>query len=110
MNRKRLRIIFLCLGLLATIFALALYGKDVGANEQYKSYGGDAYTGIQQAAAQTANNVFDLAEIVQNGLASILLIHGGILTGISVCIEVPKEEKIKEDANQGPENQSEEES
>ena len=47
-----------------------------GYTELSERYGGDAYTGIQNAAAQTANNIRYLAEIIQIGLGGILLIAG----------------------------------
>jgi hypothetical protein len=47
-----------------------------GSWESNSSYGGDAYTGIQNAAAQTANNVQDLAEILKTGMSSALIIFG----------------------------------
>lgn len=106
MNRKIIKYTFLALGILATIFAIVIYDYDVGLPESYKSYGGDAYTGIQQAAAQTANNVFNLAEIVQTGFAFILLIHGGILSSISLCIEIPKKAKNQVAGEQITDNQS----
>ena len=55
---------YLCLAiaLLALIFAIVSFATDAsgpsGSYESSKAYGGDAYTGIQNAAAQTANNVY----------------------------------------------------
>ena len=51
-------------------------GQDVGYWEASISYGGDAYTGIQNAAAQTANNVQDLAEIAAMGFGFLLISLG----------------------------------
>lgn len=36
-----------------------------GAYEDNNTYGGDAYTGIQNAAAQTANNVYNVGELLE---------------------------------------------
>ena len=96
MDRKKIKTILLGLGILSFVFAFMIFVANVGYNESDEYYGGDAYTGIQQAAAQTANNVVDLAELLQCGLACILVIHGGVLTGISACIEVPTEDDKKE--------------
>ena len=48
----------------------------LGATVSRTSYGGDAYTGIQNAAATTANNVRDLNSIVAGGFFMLLLILG----------------------------------
>ena len=40
---------------------------DIGTRTSYSYYGGDAYTGIQQAAADTARNVRSLAAINNKG-------------------------------------------
>ena len=53
-----------------------MFGKDVGYYEASSAYGGDAYTGIQNAAAQTANNVKALSEITKNGFAFFLIAVG----------------------------------
>lgn len=42
----------------------------------YEKYGGDAYTGIQNAAAATASNVSNLGDTVSNGFNVILVILG----------------------------------
>ena len=65
-------------GLLAIIFAIVAFTSggsslsgSTGTYTSYAYYGGDAYTGIQQAAADTARNVKNLAEIVQSGFRSV---------------------------------------
>ena len=63
-------------GALSVIFGLVMTGMSIGYWESAKSYGGDAYTGIQNAAAQTANNVQDLADIAMNGFAYLLIVLG----------------------------------
>ena len=50
-----------------------------------ESYGGDAYTGIQNAAARTSRNVSELAEIVKFGFSSLLRILALILIGIGAA-------------------------
>lgn len=44
---------------------------DTGTRTSYSYYGGDAYTGIQQAAADTARNVVSLARINNKGFSII---------------------------------------
>ncbi len=63
-------------GILSIIFGIIMLGKDVGSYEYSEAYGGDAYTGIQNAAAQTANNVKNLSEITKNGFAFLLIAIG----------------------------------
>lgn len=100
MDRKKLKKYLLIVGILALILAGLIIIKDVGYTEANEYYGGDAYTGIQQAAAQTANNVVDLAELVQAGFAYVLLLHGGVLISLSICIETPKEDDRKNQTQQ----------
>lgn len=67
-------------GIASIISGISLKGYSTGSIEISSKYGGDAYTGIQNAAAQTANNVIDLAEIVQDGVSSALIILGIAVT------------------------------
>lgn len=63
-------------GIIAIVFAFNIKNMSIGSYESSEFYGGDAYTGIQQAAAQTANNVQDLADIVRTGLFALCLVTG----------------------------------
>ena len=63
-------------GILSVIFGIIMFGKSIGSYESASSYGGDAYTGIQNAAAQTANNVKALSEITKTGFAFFLIAIG----------------------------------
>ena len=63
-------------GILSIIFGIIMFGKKIGYYESSSSYGGDAYTGIQNAAAQTANNVKALSEIAKTGFAFSLIAIG----------------------------------
>lgn len=63
-------------GILSIIFGIIMFSKDIGYYEASYSYGGDAYTGIQNAAAQTANNVKALSEITKNGFGFFLIAVG----------------------------------
>lgn len=49
---------------------------ECGSTEWDMMYGGDAYTGIQNAAAQAANNVKDFAELTRVGFAEAFFIIG----------------------------------
>lgn len=50
-----------------------------GEYAEHHYYGGDAYTGMQNAAATTANNVDNLGDTVEEGFSSIEGIMAGIL-------------------------------
>ena len=63
-------------GALSVIFGFSVMSFNDGYYESTQSYGGDAYTGIQNAAAQTANNVEDLAFIAKTGIGFLLIILG----------------------------------
>lgn len=69
-------IVNIVIGALAIILALACFLSDTGVFERESAYGGDAYTGIQNAAAITANNVKCVAGIASLGFGSVLLILG----------------------------------
>ena len=57
------------IGVVAIIFAIICMTSNnyfpEGAYEYYHSYGGDAYTGIQNAAAQAANNILWLSDCIE---------------------------------------------
>lgn len=76
MNKKILNYCKIAIGLIAIILSIVCFTMDVGYGESDKSYGGDAYTGIQNAAAQTARNVKAETEIVRFGFGSLLLVSG----------------------------------
>lgn len=82
--KKILAIAFVVIGLLSVILGLSAYGLDTGYYESSSAYGGDAYTGIQNAAAQTANNVRYVTEAVASVGGSILLVTGLVLILVGV--------------------------
>ena len=53
---------------------------DDGSSGSSYTYGGDAYTGIQNAAAKTANNVQDAIAVSQAGFRAVLKAFGSVLT------------------------------
>ena len=81
-------------GIMAIVFAIMcwLYWESYvlydGSYISFETYGGDAYTGIQNAAAATANNVRALIRVV--GYATSNLIHyiGYLLFTIGVLLLV----------------------
>ena len=65
-------------GILSFIFGIVMLSQGVGSYESNMQYGGDAYTGIQNAAAQTARNVKALATIAKDGFGFLLMAVGRI--------------------------------
>ena len=98
-------ILFLIIGVLSIIFAIKIGGLSTGSFEMPLSYGGDAYTGIQNACAGAANNAIDVANILQQGFEYCLIIAGFVLVSIGgtslfkvsetkpQAIDTPAEEK-----------------
>lgn len=93
--RKVIAVLGILLGLASAILGISIYGMYDGSYEWSETYGGDAYTGIQNAAAQTANNVEALADIANTGFGSILLIGGLGIILISVEKFLKKEESAQ---------------
>lgn len=83
---KLLKVMALILGIAALGCAALVITGSVGYHESFLSYGGDAYTGIQNAAAQTANNVMYLGETIRLALAAFLALQGLLLIFGSLCI------------------------
>lgn len=80
-NKKNIfEIIFYVIGMISGVISIigasVVNARGTGAYEAATSYGGDAYTGIQNAAAQTANNVQSLAFLVQTGMSRLLIVLG----------------------------------
>ena len=91
MNKKVAKIAFVLIGVLALVLALISFTAEVGFSESDNRYGGDAYTGIQYAAAQTARNLVAVGEMLQKGIGSILVVHG--LAFITIGISIQNTEK-----------------
>lgn len=77
MKKNNMRIIasilLIVAGVIALYFAVTALTFDHGSSVSSQAYGGDAYTGIQNAAAATANNVKYLIQMVSKALGGVLL-------------------------------------
>lgn len=71
--KKLSNIVGIISGMISIVFSFVVKGMSIGYYEQNYTYGGDAYTGIQNASAQAANNVQDLADLVRTGIYGFLL-------------------------------------
>lgn len=96
MHKKLLKIFGIILGVLTIVLAFVVFSKGVGYYESNMSYGGDAYTGIQNAAAQTANNVKYVGEMIRFALGSQMLVMGLAMLLGSLCIRT--REQVQGDA------------
>lgn len=86
---KTRKILFIIIGVAAIIAGLVCFVLDTGSYERNVTYGGDAYTGIQNASAQAANNIQLLSVIVKTGFGISFIIIGLILIVIGATISNP---------------------
>ena len=63
-------------GFASVVLGIICFCLDTGRYVSRETYGGDAYTGIQNAAAATGSNVQSLAAIVKFGLGALLIVFG----------------------------------
>lgn len=76
LTNKIAHIIGIISGVISIIAAFSIEGMYIGGTVDKYTYGGEAYTGIQNAAAQAGWNIYDLTYIVREGLFAILLVLG----------------------------------
>lgn len=67
------------------IFAFVLFDSSIGETPINREYGGDAYTGIQNATAATARNVVYTNKLMRRGFGAISLIAGFAFLIVSIC-------------------------
>ena len=93
MKNKRLitGISFIVLGIISVIWGLSL--TYTGISSLSETYGGDAYTGIQNASSRTANNINELGNTLCVGLKGILIVMGGAIIIYGTSIILKKEGK-----------------
>lgn len=96
MANKTRSIFFTIVGALSIILSIVCFTKEISSGALHSYYGGDAYTGIQNAAADTSKNVVELSKIAKTGFGSILLIAGLAFVGFGLTTPVLKVEETKE--------------
>lgn len=84
MVQKFKSIIMIVVGIVAIILSIVCFSFKSLDYEGNSMYGGDAFTGIQNAAATTSKNVKELASIVQFGFGSVLLVIGLGFIGVGL--------------------------
>lgn len=71
----------------------------------YEKYGGDAYTGIQNAVADAANNIGDIADALYFGMHQIYMFVGIFLIIMSVYLlacafaAIPSKKKVDKESH-----------
>ncbi len=81
--------ILLAIALVSLIFAIVCFCTDTsyafGGRESNATYGGDAYTGMQNASAQTATNVYYLNRNIEILTSSVVTIGGFFFLLVALC-------------------------
>lgn len=70
--------ISVCVFLVGIAFIFFDFFYNYGATEHSYTYGGDAYTGIQNAAAQAATNVYYLTSVFTKGIGVLISSIGAV--------------------------------
>ena len=97
MNKNILGVSFILIAILSLIFAFTCFGMYTGGYESNLSYGGDAYTGIQNASAQAANNIQTLTENFNAACGYAFLICAATFASLG-CAILPADSKLKKSA------------
>lgn len=74
----------LAIGGICLLMALFIAVNNGSDYETHNSYGGDAYTGIQNASATTANNVASLESKLSECFSCYFFVNGAILTASGI--------------------------
>lgn len=77
-------ILFILVGIVSIGLSISCFNADDGDYVAKNYYGGDAYTGIQHAAAETGENVRTLTKLATKGFGSILLVGGLALVVVGI--------------------------
>ena len=96
MANKLRTIVLIVIGVIAIGLSIKCFTFDDLDYEPRRMYGGDAFTGIQNAGAITSKNVKELASIVQFGFGSILLVTGLGFLGVGLTSPLKNDEKQEE--------------
>lgn len=96
MNNTIKSILIILVGITSIVLSICCFSLSTGSVVQNITYGGDAYTGMQNASAQAATNIVELASITKIGFGSILLVVGMLLViiGISIPLSDSKGNKL----------------
>ena len=90
--KKVVAILLILTGILSIILSMFCFIKTTRGFPSNEVYGGDAYTGIQNAAASTSRNVHFTNEILSFGFGSILIVSGIALICHGILLFDPQKE------------------
>lgn len=82
--KNGIAVALLFVGLISVILGIVCFSMENGAKELNSYYGGDAYTGIQQAAAQGARNGYYGNNILCLGFGSVLTVAGMVIMLLAI--------------------------
>lgn len=85
MNNKKIKsVVFVIIGVVSLILSFACFGKYEGYITKDQAYGGDAYTGIQNALADVSSDIVMLNRVVKFGVGSLLLVSGLLIGSVGI--------------------------
>lgn len=108
-SKKILAIMLFVIAAVSIVFAILCFSEHGYSSWcSYESYGGDAYTGIQNAAADTANNISDLQYdlVYISGYAFILVGLVFALLGVYNILASKDDEKAEAACKASSKNQA----
>lgn len=90
-----IRSIFLVIaGIVSIGLSIHCFNMNEGEYCSDSMYGGDAYTGMQNASASAARNVKTLSKIVKSGFGSTLLVCGLALIAFSIQGKMEEKDNV----------------
>lgn len=92
MNSILKKLFLFIVGIVSIILSFKCFTYEKLDYASRNMYGGDAFTGIQNASAQTSNNIRELAEIEKFGFGSILLVFGLMSIGLGLPTTLKQKE------------------
>lgn len=98
MGKNIRTVILIIIGIVSIGLSIKCFSFKELSYEPKSMYGGDAFTGIQNAGAQTSENVKELANIVKFGFGSVLLVAG--LGFLGVGLTTPMTKRVSEEETQ----------
>lgn len=95
-------ITLIVIGVISIILSIKCFSFEEMDYSLQSIYGGDAFTGIQNASAQTSKNVRELGKITQFGFGSVLLVAGLGFLGIGLTTPIARRKATDEAASAQP--------
>ncbi|KWW27455.1 MAG: hypothetical protein AUK64_2177 [bacterium P201] len=75
------------IGVWSIFTGIQFYNIDPGEPITYKEYGGDAYTGIQNAEAKTGDLIVTQSNIIAQGFGSIMIFGGLVMIACAIPVK-----------------------